>query len=186
MSLRISIWKFKQLLQKVHRVLALLKDVIKLWHILWIKSGQKNSVIGKSITIGNYGNNFSQYCFRIQCTSGSVWMQSKFAFCFYKQKEQQWVISLKIIWIPFMLLGKLSWKQKVHNKLKEQWESKYDQVLETLKLETKYAIKEQLKFWRGPANVIGQDGTLVFVRQEDLLVRVHKARFKKCAESDIF
>ena len=40
--------------------------------------------------------------------------------------------------------------------------------------------------WKGPAKVIGQDGTVVFVRQGGLLVRVHKTRLKKCAENETF
>ncbi len=36
--------------------------------------------------------------------------------------------------------------------------------------------------WKGPGCVIGQDGTVVFVRQGGMVVRVHRSRIRKCTD----
>ena len=40
--------------------------------------------------------------------------------------------------------------------------------------------------WKGPGTVIGQDGTVVFVRQGGIVVRVHKTRMRKCVDRGNF
>jgi len=56
-----------------------------------------------------------------------------------------------------------------------------------LQLEIKWTIKKQTQLRRKePAKVIGQYGTMVFVRHGGLLVSVYKTRLKKCAESETF